>query len=944
MIKRSRGATVRSLFLIASLAGGSAAGQDAPAPPGTAAVAPAPAPAPPPGPEILHAIPDTAQQKAQRQAVQDIGNAQKDLKASASDLGSDASVESINRLQARAARLASQAAGLQISDPIAPTNTAVVPEIKPLLDLRAKAVALKTAIQDEAQRIKDADPARDAEMVRGLIDQLENDVATFRDTTREADRQLDRLRAIYLSSASLVVSGGVSLGSYQAGFLHYYTQYLLLHGRYARQFFTGDNGASLDQVGGFKLVTGASAGSINGFLAAVAGCRKAVADPEKSLFYKAWIPVGMDRLADSNDVTVDGLLSRKPIDDAVDMIERLWNDPGERTGWDACNAYLGFSVTRLHGRTLDFPEKVGDHVDNGAAAVAMVRLTEKFVLRMTGPAGAPPTFASFRPQPRDPKEEPPPELYPTLGVGNSSRVASLDALPARLGEVMTLLEASSSFPFAFPPVELPLTVWHQQPAAPAAPGAPPAQPVYVAAPEPAAQMIDGGVFDNTPLGLAIRMGEWMPHAPARYLFLVSDNVAWRPPGPPPAPPKPDAKPSHPGTTIDAYGPFVSGFISASEDTELMNTVEGHGDINRELPARQLPVAGEQLGHFMAFFERDFRIFDFYMGMVDAHDHIASHNAEQLGMLKRAGANLMIASPTYSCFLAHRRQAATITYDAIAALPECRGVDGNLIALLKASTKIRREAQARKPVNDQLQQFFDALDEFGYQFKQLTYRGSAATGATAKRAVRDTMQDLAHDLSAKQDGEGNKFVVSITSKAVPNLFLYRPPRFYLAVGLDTDAGGELQQGFELGQLSLFSRPSAVRLTLSERAREFDRSKLDPATSRFTYAATFMGAAHMVWELPISNVFQLELGAGAAISERVGWQHDAMLWRWGPEGVVRLDLLQRFFLGASFLYYLDDCAGNNRCSHVPAQFQTLPNAISAAQYKIWLSVGTRFFWFN
>jgi hypothetical protein len=62
------------------------------------------------------------------------------------------------------------------------------------------------------------------------------------------------------------------------------------------------------------------------------------------------------------------------------------------------------------------------------------------------------------------------------------------------------------------------------------------------------------------------------------------------------------------------------------------------------------------------------------------------------------------------------------------------------------------------------------------------------------------------------------------------------------------------------------------------------------------------------------------------------------------VVRLDLLQRFFLGASFVYYLDDCAGNNRCSHVPAALQSLPNAITSAQYKIWLSIGTRFFWFN
>jgi hypothetical protein len=119
-----------------------------------------------------------------------------------------------------------------------------------------------------------------------------------------------------------VVSGGVSLGSYQAGFLHYYTQYLLTHGRYVRQFFTSENGSSLDLVGGFKLATGASAGSINAFLAAVAGCRKPVADPEKSLFFQAWIPVGMERLADSDEVK-GGRHPSRVIDEAVRRISRL---------------------------------------------------------------------------------------------------------------------------------------------------------------------------------------------------------------------------------------------------------------------------------------------------------------------------------------------------------------------------------------------------------------------------------------------------------------------------------------------------------------------------------------------------------------------------------------------------------------------------------------------
>jgi predicted acylesterase/phospholipase RssA len=943
-------ALVFGLVALAGPAGGRATNAAAPgvgpALPLSSSEGPPPSP---PSAALYRAIPNLNEQKAQREVVEEIQKAQKELQTSASGIDTASPPRSIKWIQSRAVRLVDQAARLQINDTIAPAGGAAVPEIEALLGLRQQAEGLRTAIKDEADRVRNADPTRDVATVKALVDLLQSNVTKLRDVAHEADQQIDKLRATYLSSASLVVSGGVSLGSYQAGFLHYYSQYLLAHGRYVRQVFTDDGGTSLDLVGGFKLVTGASAGSINAFLAAVAGCRQPVSEPEKSLFYRAWIPVGMDRLVEAGQVNVDGILSRRPIDESVSMIEQLWNDAGERAGWDACNAYIGVSATRLRGRTLKFPEKLGDRVDSGAPFTTMTRLTEKFALRMTGKSGEPPTFSSFRPHPHDPRDTPPAELYPTLGLPDRERLDNIDALPAKLDDVMHLLEASSSFPFAFPPVELPVTVWQEQGSA-ASPAQPSAKPLFVGSPEPNAKFIDGGVFDNTPLGLAIRMSDWLPEAPARFLFMVSGNVGWKkePTEPPPVPAPPSSTsgttkpPIHPATTFQAFGPFLSDFVSASEDTELMNTVEGHGDINRELPTRAMPVAGEQLGHFLGFFERDFRIFDFHMGMVDARKHILSHNAEQLQMLG-VHANIEVRSAIFDCFQADRDQPAGISYAAIAALPACGGVDHNLIALLQASTKIERAAQAGQSASDPLQEFLDALDEFGYRFRQLEYRGSPATGTTAKRAIRDLMQDLAHDLSAKQDGVGNQFVVSLGAKAVPNLFLYRPPQFYLGVGLDTDAGGELQQGFELTQLPFASRP-ALRLTLSERVREIDRNRLDSRSETFTYAATFMGAGRLVLELPISNVFQVEVGGGAALLERVGWPDHGLIWRWGPEGGLRFDFLQRFYLGAEFVYYLDDCAGHNQCSHVAVAYRDSSNPITSSAYRLWLSVGARFFWFN
>ena len=43
-------------------------------------------------------------------------------------------------------------------------------------------------------------------------------------------------------------------------------------------------------------MTGASAGSINGFLSSIAGCRALGDVPEQSAFYTAWIEVGLREL------------------------------------------------------------------------------------------------------------------------------------------------------------------------------------------------------------------------------------------------------------------------------------------------------------------------------------------------------------------------------------------------------------------------------------------------------------------------------------------------------------------------------------------------------------------------------------------------------------------------------------------------------------------------
>ena len=76
---------------------------------------------------------------------------------------------------------------------------------------------------------------------------------------------------------AITVSGGVSLGAYEAGFLAF-----SIHASPA---------GFADRL---RLLTGTSAGSLNALLAIMAACGTEAPAPEESLFWTTWIPVGLD--------------------------------------------------------------------------------------------------------------------------------------------------------------------------------------------------------------------------------------------------------------------------------------------------------------------------------------------------------------------------------------------------------------------------------------------------------------------------------------------------------------------------------------------------------------------------------------------------------------------------------------------------------------------------
>lgn len=146
--------------------------------------------------------------------------------------------------------------------------------------------------------------------------------------------------------------------------------------------------------------------------------------------------------------------------------------------------------------------------------------------------------------------------------------------------------------------------------------------------------MDGGVFDNNPLRLAYNVSEnrltrdgagrakWREpgepregeaHPDILHLYLDPDTSAY---------PPEDTASEAPGDKglIAQFFKLGGGFVESARAKELSALAEERKDLARrmKLTVSQYPKASEHIGAFVGFFERDFRVFDFYVGMYDAY--------------------------------------------------------------------------------------------------------------------------------------------------------------------------------------------------------------------------------------------------------------------------------------------------------------------------------------
>src|SRR5712691_10399951 len=367
---------------------------------------------------------------------------------------------------------------------------------------------------------------------------------------------------------ALTISGGVSLGSYEAGLNWAVVRFLRLRERE----FNDPRALLPSRRPNLVAVTGASAGSINALLAAVLWCEAddstRNASVDGNLLRDAWLGVSLDALLPDDPAAYrpdDGVLASAALGPLIADVRREVFNPGTLRFRPGCARPVGITLTRARPEQR---EAAGLRASSQRAVLPMV-------LEVDG-AGRVRMRRQHLPD-RDATES----------------VLALAEMPDPLGpyldpeSVMQALLASAAFPLAFGPRTLcecaPSCEDDEVPTSANCPGPDPAHPsggkscaaqsMLQAGSELRVcrrRFVDGGVFDNAPVGLAIEQAEASVRPrlfhPVTYVFIDPDVRRLRPPDPPQA---------AAGTGQGATGVLrlTTDLVATARNRELSRTVE-----------------------------------------------------------------------------------------------------------------------------------------------------------------------------------------------------------------------------------------------------------------------------------------------------------------------------------------------------------------------------------
>ena len=388
----------------------------------------------------------------------------------------------------------------------------------------------------------------------------------------------------------LTLSGGVSLGSYEAG-----VNWGLVEVFKQTQRDSIRAAWNLPRYH-LSAATGASAGNINAFLAAVEWCRATQpTPPDSSLFWKIWVRTGFDQLFplaryDQKDTT-RALFSRRYFHKVLfDTIAAAMRDLPPTTRSD-CSIPIGVTITRVAPDTIPISSGIHALTQRYAATVTLTRRGDALLFQA-----------------------------PDVALRDSGKLGALVLLPdcgdvVANHHVFSLVEASSAFPGAFAPVQLEIQDRLHADCAGES--------------HDSALFSDGGLFDNNPIDLAAGLyNETVWKRPDRAdtsaIIIFIDPDALRGRLARVSRVRSDSNPPPATGGIAALLDLFAGAVPAARQYEAQSfarllarapTIFARANI--KITDRRFALVGEQLGNFAAFLGKPFREYDFYVGVYDA---------------------------------------------------------------------------------------------------------------------------------------------------------------------------------------------------------------------------------------------------------------------------------------------------------------------------------------
>lgn len=390
------------------------------------------------------------------------------------------------------------------------------------------------------------------------------------------------------------VSGGVSLGVYEGGFLYYMNEMLRLNNKIDSDLTHS---------------TGASAGGYNSLLTAFSKCSlKEVRSLKESYHYQGWTTVGVDQLFKKEKVKPDQVFSPQ---DGLSILTTLEKDfaNGFKEG---CKIILGIAVTRFNPVDVEVNKNI-----------MAPNMSEEAVIEISGRGkGISPLLTNFQFKKTDKRQL----LIPFSGEAKNDFILLRD-----------LILASTSFPVAFPPT----TIKHCQKKI--------HEPYFECTGDKVKEnlFIDGGVFNNSPVLLSYTIAK-------EFGIDEDDSFVW-------------VNPSKAGFTegiikkdlrfpgfFEYGGEFMGNFVTSGRSRDLVMIALLAPEVNKKIKNSELslPPMGAPLSAFFGFFEQDFRIFDFYLGMVDANIMMKKHLKLKLKTPEDLNSNDWVP---YFCLKSHLTQ-------------------------------------------------------------------------------------------------------------------------------------------------------------------------------------------------------------------------------------------------------------------------------------------------